>query len=67
MSMYLRYFPVGVEWDCTALEVEEHGWPDCYPDYTSSHDSSKPRLVVLPNHQHSTDYVDTEPMYRATD
>lgn len=62
-SMYLRYFPAGVEWDCRDIEVSQAGWPDCDPDFTSDHDSSVPRLVQLMNHQQDVNYVDVPPMY----
>lgn len=63
-SMYLRYFPTGIAWDCVAVEVVELGWPGCSPDFTGRHDPTLPRLVVLPNHQQGTMYEDTEPLYR---
>lgn len=63
-SMYFRYFPPGVDWDCVAVEVEGRGWPDCQPDFTAEHDSARPRLIRLLSHQHNTSYTDSEPMYR---
>lgn len=63
-TIYLRYLPAGVEWDCRLIEVQGAGWPDCEPDYTADHDSSEPRLVVLPNHQQDVVYHDAPPMYR---
>lgn len=65
-SMYLRYFPAGVGWDCVAVEVVAQGWPGCSPDFSGRHDLSLPRLVVLPNHQQGTMYEDTEPLYLTT-
>ncbi|MCU1513607.1 MAG: hypothetical protein JWO10_697 [Microbacteriaceae bacterium] len=63
-EMLVEYLPAGVVWDCVALEVKHVGWPSCNPDFTSAHDSTKPRVVILPNRQSENDYVDTEPMYR---
>lgn len=62
-SVFLRYFPAGVEWDCQDIEVSQAGWPDCDPDFTSDHDSSVPRLVQLLNHQQDVNYADVPPMY----
>lgn len=64
-SMYLRYFPAGVVWDCVEVEVVGEGWPGCSPDFSSAHDVSRPRVVVLFNHQHDTMYRDSEPLYRS--
>ncbi|MET4622903.1 hypothetical protein ABIE18_004383 [Arthrobacter sp. 2762] len=63
MTIYLRYFPPGVAWDCVKIEVVGEGWPGCNPDYTSEHDASEPRVVKLLNHQHGTNYSDAIPMY----
>lgn len=61
-SMYVRYYPVGVGWDCS-----KNRWAprlsSCVPDYSTAHDITKPRIVVLPNHQQGNVYFDTEPMY----
>ncbi|WP_454698233.1 hypothetical protein [Arthrobacter humicola] len=63
-TIYLRYFPAGVTWNCVQTQVVLNDWPACEPDYTSSHDSSQPRLLILPNHQQSPDFIDSPPMYR---
>lgn len=63
MSMYLEYFPPGVDWDCPRWKVATGDFPACDPDFTSAHDASLPRLVIPLNHQHNVNYVDTEPMY----
>lgn len=65
MSEYLRYFPVGVGWDCVAVEVVGEDWPGCAPDFTAAHDVTRPRVVVLLNHQQDTMYEDSEPLYRS--
>lgn len=65
-SMFLRYFPTGVGWNCVQAEVSGgYHFPACKPDFSSAHDLSRPRLVHLLNHQQGTDYYDTPPMYRA--
>ncbi|WP_411373306.1 hypothetical protein ACLH0K_09005 [Arthrobacter sp. MPF02] len=64
-SIYLRYFPTGVAWNCTEAEVAGgFRMPACDPDYTAAHDVSQPRLVRLLNHQHASTYIDSPPMYR---
>lgn len=63
-TIYLRYFPSGTAWDCVQREVVMNRWPACDPDYTSFHDSSEPRLIVRPNHQQATNYIDAPPLYR---
>jgi len=55
------YFPVGAGWNCLD-EAAEFSLTTCNPDYTSSHDVTKPRLKILYNHQ-DTEYADTEPLY----
>ncbi len=64
-SVYLRYFPPGVAWNCQEAEVA-NGFrkPACDPDYTTAHDVSQPRLVRLLNHQQAPTYIDSLPMYR---
>jgi hypothetical protein len=64
-SIYLRYFPAGVAWNCTEAEVAD-GFrkPACDPDYTTEHDVSQPRLVRLVNHQQAPTFIDSLPMYR---
>lgn len=65
-SIFLRYFPAGVGWNCTKSEVPgDYNFPACAPNYSSAHDVSRPRLVRLLNHQQGTNYVDTPPMYRS--
>lgn len=61
-SIFVRYYPVGVGWDCSRNYYHEQ-LPTCDPDYSSAHDVTKPRIVVLPNHQQGTVYYDSEPMY----
>ncbi|MGY3320788.1 hypothetical protein [Arthrobacter sp. TE12232] len=64
-SMFLRYYPAGVEWHCAKEAAAGiYHFPACDPDYTSAHDVSQPRLVRLPNHQQNDNYFDTPPMYR---
>lgn len=64
-TMFLRYFPVGVGWNCGRSEVPgAYNFPACDPDFSSAHDVSQPRLVRLLNHQQGTNYVDQAPMYR---
>lgn len=63
-TIYLRYFPAGATWNCVQTQVVVNDWPACQPDYTSSHDSSQPRLLRLPNHQQSPNFIDSPPMYR---
>ncbi|MFS0712928.1 hypothetical protein ABC195_03535 [Microbacterium sp. 2P01SA-2] len=60
-AMFLRYFPVGVGWDCGdhALWLGR-----CDPDFSADHDLSQERLVRLLNHQQGDAYVDTAPAYR---
>jgi hypothetical protein len=64
VTISARYFPVGVGWNCVQLEVPEHS--ACDPDYTSAHDPSQPRVVVIPNHQMDAEYHDSEPMYQVS-
>lgn len=59
-TMYFRYFPAGVTWNCVA----QGGFSSCKPDYTSEHDTGKPRLVKLLNHQQGTAYNDSKPLYK---
>lgn len=63
-SMFLTYFPTGQAWDCEAYVKTDGRWPACQPDYTGEHDTSQPRLLLIPNHQQSQLYMDSEPMYR---
>jgi len=60
-SMYLVYYPAGVAFDCNALWGPD--WP-CEPDYTWAHETDKPRLAIVPNHQQDVVYHDVPPMYR---
>ncbi|MFF1632283.1 hypothetical protein [Leifsonia sp. NPDC058248] len=62
-SEFIRYFPVGVGWNCVQATTEQ-GYPSCDPDFTTSHDPSQPRVVRLHNHQQDTVYHDSEAMYR---
>ncbi|MGO1849424.1 S8 family serine peptidase [Microbacterium sp.] len=69
-SQFLRYFPVGTEWDCAEAGRKgelPYGFTSCDPDFTAEHDPSEPRLIVLPNHQHDKQYVDSVPLYRTGD
>ncbi|MCL2785049.1 MAG: hypothetical protein FWD55_06370 [Propionibacteriaceae bacterium] len=56
------YFGIGVSWNCQDMAAE-YGMSECDPDYTSSHDVTKPRLTLVPNHQHGRDYIDSEALY----
>lgn len=65
-SMFFRFFPEGVEWDCGKLASEgalPYGFTACSPDYTLAHDVFKDRLIRVPNHQHDAAYTDSVPMY----
>lgn len=61
-SIYVRYYPVGIGWDCSKNYYHKQ-LPTCVPDFSHAHDLTKPRIVVLPNHQQGTAYYDSEPMY----
>ncbi|MFF1572497.1 hypothetical protein ACFVWR_07085 [Leifsonia sp. NPDC058292] len=63
-SEFIAYYPVGVGWNCVQVEVIGKGWPACDPDATSSHDPSQARVTILPNHQMSETFVDSEALYR---
>jgi hypothetical protein len=65
-SMFLRYFPQGVEWNCDAFAAEGRldGFTSCRADTVVAHDMTKDRLIILPNHQQDTEYIDSVPMYR---
>lgn len=66
-SMFLRYLPAGVEWDCARAGREGRLPFDltrCDPDFSAEHRTDEARLLRLPNHQHSADYVDSMPMYQ---
>lgn len=63
-TIYIKYFPVGSSWDCQSVKVDREGWPACEPDYTAAHDSTQPRLLVLPNHQQDSVFHDSPPMYK---
>nr|CAD47903.1 hypothetical protein [Paenarthrobacter nicotinovorans] len=65
-TIFLRYFPTGVGWNCVQAEVlRGFKKPACDPDYSSAHDTSQPRLVVLLNHQQGPTYSDQLPMYKS--
>lgn len=61
--VFVAHFPAGVEWDCLRDGADVASGQGCDPDFTSSHDTSEPRITVLPNHQHNEDYLDSEPLY----
>lgn len=63
-SLFLRYFPAGLTWDCVQYATS-HGWPGCGEDYSAQHDAGRVRLVVLPNHQQDEKYEDSTPFYQA--
>ena len=65
-SMFLRYFPEGLEWDCARFAEEGRlsGFTSCRADTVVAHDMKKERLIILPNHQQDTQYIDSVPMYR---
>ena len=63
-SMYFTYSPTGVGWDCKAYAEPTYGLPGCDPDFTSAHDTTRPRLRIDPNHQQGELFSDTEPMYQ---
>jgi hypothetical protein len=50
-TMLLRYFPMGVEWNCTKALAIDPRWPACSPDYTYQHLTGQPRLTHMPVHQ----------------
>ena len=58
---YYLYLPAGVDWDCNSMNT--FGMV-CDPDYSSLHDASEPRIMLLYNHQQDVVYHDTVPMYR---
>lgn len=63
-SIYLMYFPVGVGWHCPSQGAAWFDQPGCDPDWTSAHDTTQPRLRIVPNHQQNELFFDTEPLYR---
>lgn len=65
-SMSLRYFAAGAEWDCNeyAKKAEYGNFTTCDPATVVEHDSSKERLIRMPNHQQDDRYIDSMPMYR---
>lgn len=62
-SIFVRYFPVGVGWDCSKNHAYYDQIPICDPDYSAAHDLSRPRIIHPPNHQQGSVYHDSEPMY----
>lgn len=69
-TMFLRYFPSGVEWDCAEFAKDGKlplGFTACDRDFAQAHDGAEPRLIIMPNHQHGKQYVDSVPLYRTDD
>lgn len=64
-SMFLRYLPAGTKWNCKMMGAAQFSLDSCRPDYSKAHDTSRARLMIVPNHQQGAQYVDTPPMYRA--
>lgn len=62
-TIYLRYFPQGVGWDCSTMNGFNLSCTE--PDFSDDHDTSRPRLVKLFNHQQDTVYHDSVPMYQS--
>lgn len=69
-TMFLRYFPSGIEWDCAEFAKDGKlplGFTACDRDFAQAHDGAEPRLIIMPNHQHGKQYVDSVPLYRTDD
>ncbi|MCI9887720.1 hypothetical protein JT358_04470 [Micrococcales bacterium 31B] len=63
--MTVLVLPPGVAWNCVEeAKRSEFAFDGCDPDYTSLHDSTKTRIVIVPNHQQGQAYEDTPPLYR---
>lgn len=68
-SANYEYFPAGLEWNCQAAldrrnATQDWAFTKCDPDYSYLHDTSRPRLLNVPNHQMNDTYVDSPPYYR---
>lgn len=61
-SLFLRYFPEGVEWDCPTMNGFDLACDAT--DQSAKHDTSRARLVKLANHQQGATYFDAPPMYQ---
>lgn len=72
VSSAYEYFPPGMAWDCQVAVDRMNAEGDlafttCDPDYTYLHDSTRPRLRNVPNHQMNDAYIDSPPYYRVGD